>query len=211
MKREASQSKKEIRLRDIMRALAASNAAGASIVVISETTENGIEGYDVILRKTGFNSPVDMFIPKHKPEMNQSVIGNRQPSCETLFKSGIESIVDEINKCCYDVFGDKHDDLISVYNTMMTTGNKDAVGMDICDGDILLSEKFYDVSKRVIRYDVVKAAFVVDEYICGDSADMVVANTYYLGELNTSEFYVAGNVYENADLLKHKGENNGTD
>lgn len=108
-----------------------------------------------------------------------------------------------------DVFGDDHDDWQPLDNIMLSTGKKDKNEKDIYECDIIRIEDGKTVN--LVRYDEERAMFVLDEYALDESTNNFnIVGTYtfdyFQNELIKCRIEIIGNIYENPELVKFRGE-----
>lgn len=112
-----------------------------------------------------------------------------------------------------DSFGDDHDNWEPLDNVMLCTGKADKNGKDIYDRDIIRFNDDDIIS--VVRYDVEKAKFVIDDYgYAGrlmengwdeDAGDFDVLDTNDFDSFHDiSDIEVIGNTYQNPEIINRQ-------
>ena len=82
------------------------------------------------------------------------------------------------------------------YELMQSTGLKDKNGKEIFEGDILAIETYEGILNVNIFWDRKHALFMFESKKYNEKAELVEDNTY--------PFEIAGNIYENPELLEVK-------
>lgn len=243
--REAQMEQRRISMRQLISALCIAGHEDDMVLTIGTYSDDGNKhGYSVLLR-TDDGKEKDVKIPMYKDDYVEkygckeaNLIENFAIKVRSYDKDGdgfnegprmiysdgkipsdiwftVNSGVVQClkNYPSTDSFGDEHEDWEPLDNVMLCTGKKDKHGKDIYDQDIVRFGDDEIIS--VVRYDVEKAMFVIDDYgyagrLMENGWDEDAGNFDVIDTNNFDSFHdlsdieVIGNTYQNSEIINRK-------